>query len=118
MPQVPLDGIEIHISHARPADEVAGDIERFAQDVATNRFPDWGVKLEREGERMRLLGRRDTSHFEATVRAEPGRILLSLKGVADIGFLKYTAAGGAEGVRSRVKSTLEAALHQQFGGSA
>lgn len=117
MPQVPLDGIEIAIRHARPADEVTVDIERFASDVATNRFPDWGVRLEREGERMRLVGRRDGSHFEATVRAEPGKILLSLRGVAEIGFLKYTAAGGAEGVRSRVKSTLESALHQQFGGS-
>jgi hypothetical protein len=117
VPQVPLDGIEIAIAHARPEAEVAGDIERFASDVATNRFPDWGVKLEREGERMRLVGRRDGSHFEALVRTEPGRILLTLKGVADIGFLKYTAAGGAEGVRSRVRSTLESALRQQFGGA-
>jgi hypothetical protein len=86
--------------------------------VATNRFPDWGVRLERDGERMRLVGARDGSRFEATVLAEPRRVVLSLRGVADLGFLKYTAAGGQDGVRERVRSTLLASLQKQFGGGA
>lgn len=83
--------------------------------MAQRRFPDWGVKVAREGDLMRLVGQRDGSRFEATVTSEPRRVVLSLRGVADIGFLKYTAAGGAEGVRERVRSTLLGSLRQQFG---
>lgn len=83
--------------------------------MAQHRFPDWGVRVEREGDRMRLVGQRDRSRFEATVASEPARVVLSLRGVAEIGFLKYTAAGGAEGVRERVRSTLLSSLKQQFG---
>lgn len=111
-----LDGILIEVTHDRPAGEVVADLESFAQDVAQNRFPEWGVKLEREGERMRLLGARDASRFDATVSIEPGRVILELAGVAEIGFLKYTAAGGSEGVRARVRSTLRTSLEQHLGG--
>ena len=38
-----------------------------------------------------------------------------LAGVAEIGFIKYTAAGGSEGVRARVKSTLRTSLEQHLG---
>lgn len=111
-----LDGILIEVTHDRPASEVVADLESFAQDVAQNRFPEWGVKLERDGERMRLLGARDASRFDATVSIEPKKVILELTGVADIGFLKYTAAGGSDGVRARVKSTLRNSLEQHLGG--
>jgi hypothetical protein len=115
VPQVPLDGIEIEVTHDRPREEVVTDLEAFARDIAENRFPEWGVKLEREGEVMRLVGKRDGSRFEATVTTQPNRVHLSLAGVAEIGFLKYTAAGGSEGVRSRVRSTLESSLQKALG---
>ncbi|MCO5165705.1 MAG: hypothetical protein M9894_04975 [Planctomycetes bacterium] len=83
--------------------------------MARNRFPEWGVQLVREGERMRLLGQRDGSRFEATVVSDGSRVVLSLRGIAELGFLKYTAAGGAEGVRERVRASLLASLRQQFG---
>lgn len=84
--------------------------------MAQHRFPEWGVRVDREGDLMRLVGARDGSRFEATVTSEPSRVVLSLRGVAELGFLKYTAAGGAEGVRERVRSTLLTSLRQQFGG--
>lgn len=74
------------------------------------------MRVDREGGLMRLVGQRDGSRFEATVTSEQARVILSLRGVAEIGFLKYTAAGGAEGVRERVRSTLLSSLMQQFGG--
>ncbi|MCW8138937.1 MAG: hypothetical protein KIT58_08545 [Planctomycetota bacterium] len=95
---------------------MAADLERFAQDVAKNRFPEWGVQILREGERMRLVGQRDGSRFDAAVVSDASRVVLSLRGVAELGFLKYTAAGGAEGVRERVRASLLASLRQQFGG--
>ncbi len=84
--------------------------------MAQHRFPEWGVRVDREGDLMRLVGAREGSRFEATVTTEPSRVVLSLRGVAELGFLKYTAAGGAEGVRERVRSTLLTSLRQQFGG--
>lgn len=115
MPQVPLDGIEIEVPHDRPQEEVVTDLEAFARDIAENRFPEWGVKLEREGEVMRLVGRKDGSRFEATVTTAPGRVHLSLAGVAEIGFLKFNLAGGAGGVRARVESTLASSLQRALG---
>lgn len=101
--------------HGRPADEVVADLERFAQDVAQHRFPDWGVQVDREGERMHLVGQREGSRFEATVVAESTRVVLALRGVAELGLLKFAAAGGADGVRERVRNTLLTSLQQQFG---
>ena len=115
MPQVPLDGIEIEVTHDRPHEEVVVDLEAFARDIAENRFPEWGVKLEREGEVMRLVGKKEGSRFEATVTTAPNRVHLSLAGVAELGFLKFNLAGGAEGVRSRVRSTLEGSLQKALG---
>ena len=47
MAQVPLDGILIDVPHSLAPDEVLREIEQFAQDLAENRFPDWGVRLYR-----------------------------------------------------------------------
>lgn len=106
MPQVSLDGIRIEVPHARSVDEVRLELERFAQDLAQNRFPDWGVHLEREGEKMLLKGERGGTHFRAIVLAEATRVTLDLGGKVELNFLKLTLAGGEQGVRERVRETL------------
>ena len=116
MAQVPLDGILIDVPHSLAQDEVLREIEQFAQDLAENRFPDWGVRLERQDGRMQLRGAHDGSAFEATVVAEAGRVVLELTGVVEIGYLKHKLAGGDQGVRDRVRATLAETLSAHLGG--
>jgi hypothetical protein len=116
MAQVRLDGIHIDVPHHLSPEEVLLELERFAQDLSENRFPAWGVHLERVDGRMLLRGAHDGSRFEAVVVAETGRVLLELSGVVEIGFLKHMAAGGDSGVRDRVRSTLADTLTAHLGG--
>ncbi|RMG06653.1 MAG: hypothetical protein D6731_25285 [Planctomycetota bacterium] len=115
MAKVPLDGLRIEVPHAASSAEVAGRLEAFAQDMAQNKFREWGVSIVRHGEtHLQLAGRRDGTHFDAEVRAEDRRAVVSLTGSIELSRLKLTLAGGVQGVRRRVEDELAATLREHL----
>jgi len=117
MASVSLDGIRIEVPHRKAAEAIGDAVRRFADDIAFNRFSEWGVQIqEREGGRLELQGRRDRTHFTAQVEPGDGRVIVTVGGAIEINALKLGLAGGSSGVRRRVQDSLERALHQHLGG--
>ena len=58
MASVSLEGIRIEVSHQKTGDAISVAMRRFADDLATNRFSEWGVQIEeQEGGVLALQGR-------------------------------------------------------------
>ncbi len=114
MPQVPLNDLCIEIEHSYPPAQLANQLEAFAQDLTQNQFSEWGVRIERKEEQLKLVGRRGGTHFDALVEPQEGRVRLSLAGSIELGRLKLTLAGGAAGVRRRVRDVITNALQRHL----
>ena len=115
MATVPLSGMTIEVQHALPPDEVVARLEGFAQDLARNRFPDWGIQVQREAEGLHLSGGRHGTHFSAYLKTPPGLARLEVHGKIQIGGLPLRLAGGAPGIRKRVESALTDSLRSHLG---
>ena len=112
---MPLSGLHIEAPHALDPSEVAQRLEEFAQDMANDKFVDWGVQIEREEHTLTLRGRRDTgTHFEAKVQPGEGQVRVTITGAVELGRLKLTIAGGAEGVRRRVSDEIGRTLREHL----
>lgn len=112
---VPLDGIAIEVDHSAPPDEVGRRLEEFAQDLAQNRFADWGVHVDRhEDGNLHLVGNKGGTHFRAEVVPQEAHVHVGLSGTVDIGRLKLTLAGGPDGLRRRVKDEIERVLREHL----
>ncbi len=114
MAKVSLDGLRIEVAHSSPPAEVAQKLEEFAQDMATNKFSDWGVTINREGGRLQLTGRRAKTHFDADVESSDGLAVVTLTGSIDLSMIKLGLAGGSEGVRRRVTDSLSSTLREHL----
>jgi hypothetical protein len=113
--QVPLDGLRIEVPHSSPSGEVATRLAEFAQDMADNHFSDWGVRVTQvDGRNFVLAGGRNGTHFDAKVEANDARAVIDLTGSISLSRIKLTLAGGADGVRKRVASELEATLRRHL----
>ncbi len=115
MANVSLDNLRIEVSHGSTPDVVAAQLEAFAEDLARNKFSDWGVSIQRDAGALTLVGRRGGTHFDARVTSEPGRVIVALEGTIELGGFKLTLAGGPDGVRRRVRETLERTLSEHLG---
>lgn len=115
MATVSLSGMTIEVPHALPAEEVVKRLEAFAQDLARNRFPDWGIQIRREEEGLHLSGGRHGTHFGADLKTPEGLARLEVHGKIQIGGLPLRLAGGAPGVRKRVESALTSSLRSHLG---
>ncbi|MCA8926009.1 MAG: hypothetical protein KDD82_29655 [Planctomycetes bacterium] len=110
-----LAGLTIQEAHALDPSEVAQRLEEFAQDMVNNKFADWGVQIEREEHTLTLRGRRDAgTHFEARVEPVTGEVKVLLTGAVELGRLKVTLAGGADGVRRRVGDEIARTLREHL----
>ncbi len=115
MATVSLSGMTIEVSHALPPEEVVGRLESFARDLATNRFPDWGIQVRRDEEgQLRLSGERHGTHFSAALETDESRARIEVHGKIQIGGFKLRLAGGAPGVRRRVESALTQGLRSHL----
>ena len=115
MAKVPLTGLRIEVPHGSTPEQVGQLLQEFAEDIAQNKFPDWGVRISPlEGNRLRLAGGQDETHFEAEVSAEPDRAVVVIDGAIDIGRVKLALAGGPEGVRRRVADGIERTLRDHL----
>lgn len=111
MARVPLDGLRIEVPHRADPAALGDRLEAFAQELARDKFRDWAPALERlAGGALNLKGRRAGTHFDAHVTPEPGRVVIVLEGVIELGAFKLTLAGGPEGVRRRIRETLQHTL--------
>jgi hypothetical protein len=108
--KVSLDGLKIEIPHSAAPEEVAQKLEEFATDLAENKFSDWGVTVARVDDTLKLSGRRNGTHFDADVSASDGVASIALSGSIELNLIKLGLAGGAQGVRGRVASTLSETL--------
>jgi IS5 family transposase len=114
---VSLTGMTIEVPHQLPPEEVVGRLERFARDLARNRFPDWGIEVRREESGpLRLSGGRRGTRFSAALHTEEGSARVEVHGRIQIGGLKLRLAGGAPGVRRRVQTALTHSLRNHLAG--
>lgn len=111
-----LDGLRVEVpTGSRDPVQVTARVERFAQALASGRFSDWGVRIERlEAGALRLAGRRDQHRFEGEVRPETDRVVVLIAGQIELGRLKLTLAGGPEGVRRRVHEEIGRTLREHL----
>jgi hypothetical protein len=115
---VPLDGLRIEVPHNDSPAEVAKKLEDSVHDLAQNKFSHWGVKISalEEGGGFLLRCRRESgTHFDAVVKPEADRAVVTLTGAVEIGLLKLTLAGGSEGLRRRVHEGVEETLRKHLG---
>ncbi len=115
MAKVSLDGLRIEVAHASTPDEVTQRLEAFARDLADNKFSDWAPVVTREGEALKLKGRKNGTHFDANVDSKDDLAVVSLSGSIELGRIKLTLAGGSDGVRRRVHDELQATLRRHLG---
>jgi hypothetical protein len=112
---VSLDGLRIEVPHAVAPADVARKLYDFAEDLAENKFSEWAVTIERTDEvNLQLSGRRNGTHFDATVESRGGVAVVSLTGSLELALIKLTLAGGAAGVRRRVHDQLAATLQEHL----
>lgn len=117
MAKVSLDGIRIVVPHRKAEEAVGGAMRRFADDIAQNRFSDWGVRIaEGDGGTLQLDGRRNNTHFNARIEPKPDQVVVTIDGAIEINALKLGLAGGSNGVRRRVQESLSRALREQLAG--
>jgi hypothetical protein len=113
--KVPLDGLRIEVPHTSSSNDVAARLEAFAEDMANNKFSQWGVSIIRHDERrLQLAGRHEGTFFDAEVEADDERAVINLSGAIELSRLKLTLAGGTDGVRRRVESELASTLKQHL----
>ena len=115
MAKVSLDGLKVEIPHSAAPEDVAQRLENFANDLAQNKFSDWGVTLERvDPAHLKISGRRNGTHWDASVLSESGMAVVALTGNLELSMIKLGLAGGADGVRGRVQSQLAETLRKHL----
>ncbi len=115
MAKVSLDGLRIEIQHSATPEDAAQRLENFANDLAQNKFSDWGVTLSRvDAVRLTISGRRNGTHWDADIASINGIAVVALKGAIELSMIKLGLAGGANGVRGRVESQLTETLRKHL----
>ena len=115
MAKVSLDGIRIEVEHTSTIDDAHKRLHEFAEDLANNKFQEWGVKItEEEGAKLILHGHRDGTHFDAEVTSDENRAVVLIQGTVEINVFKLTLAGGADGLRQRVTDTIQKTLRDHL----
>lgn len=115
MAKVSLDGLRIEVDHDADPAHLAERLEAFARDLAENKFADWGVKVLRDpAGHLSLAGRRDETHFDATIESNHGHAVVALTGQIELGRVKLTLAGGPDGVRQRVAAEIQKTLRHHL----
>lgn len=113
--QVALDGIKVEVAHGLAPEALAPELRRFAEELANERFREWGVAIEPRGETgLHLAGGREGTYFEADIQAFAARVTVDIRGRVELGLLKLKLAGGAEGVRRRVGDQIRDALRRHL----
>jgi hypothetical protein len=113
--KVSLDGLRIEVPHQTDPAELAQRLAEFAEDLAENKFADWGVQISDRGNGgFNLTGRKDGTHFDAKVSSDHGVAVIDLTGSIELGRIMLGLAGGAEGVRRRVTDTLAETLREHL----
>lgn len=104
--------------HSSAPDVIAQQLQEFAEDLAKNKFSDWGIQIQPQGGgALKLLGDNAGTHFVADVRANESVVTLSLTGQVSLSRIKMTLAGGPEGVRRRVQEGISQVLQKHLSGS-
>lgn len=97
---------------------IAQQLQEFAEDLAKNKFSDWGIQIQPQGDgALKLLGDNAGTHFVADVRASDSLVTLALTGQVQLSRIKMTLAGGPDGVRRRVQDGIRQVLEKHLGGS-
>ena len=83
--------------------------------MAGNKVSEWGVQIERKEHTLTLRGRKDKgTHFEAYVEPGESQVQVKISGAVELGRVKLTLAGGADGVRRRVSDEIGRTLKEHL----
>src|SRR5690242_15994653 len=101
--------------HGLDLEEATRRIESAARDLSEGSLKRMNPTITKPApDRVLLAGSREGSRLEAEIHVAATSVVVAIRGTITLSLIEVTLAGGAPGVRRRVKDEVERALRERF----